>query len=191
VVNASSEQGMMVLNGMSYSRRSSAFSNSALVVTCHASDYPSPGPLAGVEFQQSIERKVFEASGGRWEVPAQNLRDFMNGNHSSDLHQNSYAMGSVAVSLRELLPRFVSEMLMEAFRSWKDLYPLFVSESAVLFGAETRTSSPVKMKRAENYESLSIKNVYPVGEGSGYTGGITSSAADAINAVERACAPPA
>jgi uncharacterized protein len=186
VVNASSEQGMMVLNGMSYSRRSSAFSNSALVVTCHTSDYPSASPLAGMEFQREIERKVFHASGGRWEVPAQNLPDFLNRTISKDLNKNSYSMGAVAVPLNELLPAFVSDMLAAAFHSWNEEYPLFVSEEAILLGAETRTSSPVKMKRSENYESISVKNLYPIGEGSGYTGGITSSAADAIKAVERA-----
>jgi uncharacterized FAD-dependent dehydrogenase len=186
VVNASSEQGMMVLNGMSYSRRSSAFSNSALVVTCHTSDYPSASPLAGMEFQREIERKVFHASGGRWEVPAQNLLDFLNKTVSKNLNKNSYSMGAVAVPLSELLPLFVSDMLATAFHSWKEEYPLFVSEEAILLGAETRTSSPVKMKRSENYESVSVKNLYPIGEGSGYTGGITSSAADAIKAVERA-----
>lgn len=186
VVNASSEQGAMVLNGMSYSRRSSAFSNSALVVTCHTSDYPSASPLAGIEFQRDIERKVFHASGGRWEVPAQNVLDFLNGNVSKNLNQNSFTMGAIAVPLNELLPLFVSEMLVDAFHVWKEEYPLFVSEEAILFGAETRTSSPVKMKRRENYESISLKNFYPIGEGSGYTGGITSSAADAIKAVESA-----
>ncbi len=186
IVNASSEQGMMALNGMSYSRRSSAFSNSALVVTCHTSDYPSANPLAGLDFQREIERKIFQASGGRWEAPAQNLLDFLNKKISRDLNKNSYVMSTVAVPLNELVPLFVSEMLFAAFQSWKEEYPLFVSEEAILFGAETRTSSPVKMKRSENYESVSAKNLYPIGEGSGYTGGITSSAADAIKAVERA-----
>jgi hypothetical protein len=156
------------------------------VVTCHTSDYPSASPLAGIEFQREIERKVFHASGGRWEVPAQNLPDFLNRTISKDLNKNSYPMGAVAVPLGNLLPLFVSDMLAAAFHSWKEEYPLFVSEEAILFGAETRTSSPVKMKRSENYESVSVKNLYPIGEGSGYTGGITSSAADAIKAVKRA-----
>ena len=94
-------------------------------------------------------------------------------------------MGAVAVPLTELMPAFVSDMLAAAFHSWEEEYPLFVSEEAILLGAETRTSSPVKMKRSENYESVSVKNLYPIGEGSGYTGGITSSAADAIKAVDR------
>ena len=79
VINASSDAGMMVVNGMSYSGRSSAFSNAALVVTCHRADYESTDPLAGIEFQKAIERKAFDAGGGRWEVPAQNLVDFLGG----------------------------------------------------------------------------------------------------------------
>jgi hypothetical protein len=184
VINASSENGMLVVNGMSYSGRSSAFSNSALVVTCHTDDYRSTDPLAGIEFQKDIERKAFNAGGGRWEVPAQNLVDFLCGSISVDLNENSYKMGAVSVNMNEIFPAFVNETLLTAFNKWKEDYPLFVSNHAILFGAETRTSCPVRIKRSEKYESVNIKNLYPIGEGSGYTGGITSSAADAIKAVE-------
>jgi len=170
---------------MSYSRRSSAFSNSALVVTCHTSDYPSASPLAGIGFQREIERKVFASAGGTWNVPAQNLIDFLCGKSSQELRRHSLIMGAVAVPLAEILPVFVSKMLTAAFDAWKEKYPLFVSEEAIIFGAETRTSSPVRIKRNENFESVSIKNLYPIGEGSGYTGGITSSAVDALKAIER------
>jgi len=184
VINASSENGMMVLNGMSYSNRSSAFSNSAIVVTCRTDDYKSTNPLAGIEFQRDIERKAFNAGGGRWEVPAQNLVDFLCGRISNDLNKTSYKMGAIAVNMNEIFPKFVYEALLSAFNKWKEDYPLFVSNHAILLGAETRTSSPVRIKRSEKYESVNIKNLYPIGEGSGYTGGITSSAADAIKAVE-------
>ena len=184
VVNASSEDGMMVVNGMSYSSRSSEFSNSALVVTCHTADYRSADPLAGVEFQKDIERKAFNAGGGKWEVPAQNLVDFLSGRTSVDLNKNSFKMGAVAADMTEIFPKFISDTLVNAFRSWEEEYPLFVSDQAILLGAETRTSSPVRIRRSERYESVNIKNLYPIGEGSGYTGGITSSAADAIKAVE-------
>ena len=184
VVNASSENSMMALNGMSYSNRASAFSNSAIVVTCHTDDYKSANPLAGIEFQRDIERKAFNAGGGRWEVPAQNLVDFLCGRISDDLNKTSYKMGAIAADMNEILPKFVYEALLSAFNKWKEDYPLFVSNHAILFGAETRTSSPVRIKRSEKYESVNIKNLYPIGEGSGYTGGITSSAADAIKAVE-------
>jgi uncharacterized protein len=184
VINASSENGLLVVNGMSYSRRASAFSNSALVVTCHTDDYKSASPLAGIEFQEEIERKAFAAAGGRWEVPAQNLVDFLHGRTSLSLNKNSYEMGAAAVDMKELFPNFVNETLLAAFNNWKGDYPLFVSEHAILLGAETRTSSPVRIKRSDKYESVNIENLYPIGEGSGYTGGITSSAADAIRAVE-------
>jgi uncharacterized FAD-dependent dehydrogenase len=184
VINASSEEGLMVVNGMSYSGRSSAFSNSALVVTCHTDDYRSTDPLAGIEFQKDIERKAFNAGGGRWEVPAQNLVDFLCGSISVGLNKNSYKMGAVSVNMNEIFPAFVNETLLTAFNKWKEDYPLFVSNHAILLGAETRTSCPVRIKRTEKYESVNIKNLYPIGEGSGYTGGITSSAADAIKAVE-------
>ncbi|MDO8445950.1 MAG: dehydrogenase [Deltaproteobacteria bacterium] len=188
VVNASSEDGMAVVNGMSYSGRSSEFSNSALVVTCHTNDYKSTDPLAGIEFQRDIERKAFNAGGGRWEVPAQNLVDFLSGRSSVDLNKNSFKMGAASADMKEIFPKFISEALLNAFKSWEEDYPLFVSDHAILLGAETRTSSPVRIKRSERYESVNIKNLYPIGEGSGYTGGITSSAADAIKAVEASLA---
>ncbi len=185
VINASSDHGMMVVNGMSYSHRSSPYSNAALVVSCHTDDYPSTSPLAGLEFQKKIERKAYEAGGGRWEVPAQNLMEFLGGTSSSGLNENSFKMGAVAADMREIIPEFVANELVTAFTKWKEDVPLFVSNHAVLIGTETRTSSPVRIKRNEKYESVNVRNIYPIGEGSGYTGGITSSAADAIKAVEK------
>ncbi len=184
VINASSEEGMMVVNGMSYSDRSSPFSNSAIVVTCQKADYGSTDPLAGIEFQKVIERKAFNAGGGKWEVPAQNLMDFLCGRTSVALNKNSFEMQAVAADMNDILPQFVCEALSIAFNNWKEDYPLFVSDPAILLGAETRTSCPVRIRRSDRYESINMKNLYPIGEGSGYAGGITSSAADAIKAVE-------
>lgn len=184
VVNASSEQGLLVLNGMSYSGRSSLFSNAALVVSCHIDDYISVDPLAGIEFQKDIERKAFMAGGGKWEVPAQNLIDFLGDGISYSLNENSYKMGAVPADMKEIFPAFVIDQLKAAFCKWKEEVPLFVSNHAILLAAETRAASPVKISRNERFESVNIKGLYPLGEGSGYTGGITSSAADAIKAVE-------
>jgi len=184
IINASSEHGLLVLNGMSYSQRASHFSNAALVVTCHTDDYGSAHPLAGIEFQQNIEQKAFEAGGGRWKVPAQKLVDYLSKRLSSRLNEHSYKMGATSVNLHEILPQFAGKALVAAFNKWKRDYPLFVSDQAILLGAETRTSSPVRIRRSENYESVNIKNLFPIGEGSGYAGGITSSAIDAIKAVE-------
>jgi hypothetical protein len=184
MVNASSEQGLLVLNGMSYSRRESLFSNAALVVSCHTDDYKSSGPLAGIEFQRDIERKAFTAGGGSWQAPAQNLMNFLGEQDSNSLPTNSYKMGVVPADLRAVFPAFVVEELLAAFKQWRKEVPLFISNQAILLGAETRASSPVRITRNEQYESVTLKNLYPIGEGSGYTGGITSSAADAIKAVE-------
>jgi len=186
VINASSEQGMLVVNGMSYSRRASAFSNAAMVVTCQAEDYGSANPLAGIEFQKDIEQKAFHAGGGKWTVPAQNLIDFLNRKDSGSLNMSSCATGTAAADMHEIFPAFVSDALVAAFRTWEKTYPSFVSAHALLIGAETRTSAPLRITRSEKFESVSIRNLYPIGEGSGYTGGITSSAADAIRAVEAA-----
>ena len=184
VINASSSQGMQVLNGMSYSHRSSPYSNAALAVTCHTTDYSSADPLAGIEFQKDIEQKAFTAGGGDWAVPAQNLMDFLRGKNSGDLLETSYKMGAVPAEMQDIFPGFVIRQLLAAFNSWKKEVPLFVSNHAILLGAETRTSSPVRITRNERFESINMKNLYPIGEGSGYTGGITSSAADALRAVE-------
>lgn len=186
VVNASSEKGMLAVNGMSYSGRSSAFSNAALVVTCHTADYGPGGPLAGIEFQRDIERKAFIAGGGKWEAPAQNLADFLSGkiSDSGRLNPHSFKMGVRSARMNEIFPKFINDALFTAFNKWKEDYPLFVSGRGMLLGAETRTSSPVRITRSGKYESVNIRNLYPIGEGSGYTGGITSSAADAIKAVE-------
>ena len=184
VINASSEKDMLAVNGMSYSARSSAFSNAAVVVTCNTTDYGSDHPLAGIEFQRNIEQKAFRVGGGNWKVPAQNLADFLASRVSEEININSYKMGSSSVDMKEIFPQFVSDSLLIAFNKWKEDYPLFVSKHAVLLGAETRTSCPVRIRRNENHESSNIKNLYPIGECSGYAGGITSSAADAIKAVE-------
>ena len=184
IVNASSANGLLVLNGMSYAARASAFSNSALVVNCHTADYRSPDPLAGFSFQEEIERKAFVAGGGGWKAPAQNLEDFLTDRVSVKLNPNSYQMGTVSADMTAIFPGFICEALSMAFSEWKKGYPAFVSDAAILLSSETRTSSPVRIKRDACYASVNVKNLYPIGEGSGYSGGITSSAIDAIKAVE-------
>ncbi len=186
VVNASSEEGLLALNGMSCAARDSAFSNSAIAVTCAASDYGTTHPLAGIEFQKDMERKAFRAGGGDWRTPAQNLRDFLSGRLSSALNINSCKMGTLSADLDGIFPAFVTETLRSAFTQWAAECPLFVGDDAILLGPETRTSSPVRILRGKDFGSVNVRNLYPIGEGSGYSGGITSSASDAIKAVEAA-----
>ena len=183
VINASSSQGQLVLNGMSYSRRSSPYSNAALVVSCHTADFGSDDPLAGIAFQEKIEAKSFRAGGGNWAVPAQNLMDFLRGTAGTGIHINSYKMGAVPAEMRDILPKFAIQLLLDAFSHWSSQVPLFMAHNAVVMAAETRTSSPVRILRNAGYESINTENLFPIGEGSGYTGGITSSAADGLRAV--------
>ena len=184
VVNASSEEGMLALNGMSYSARNSEFSNSAILVSLDAADYKSRHPLSGVAFQRDIERKAFLAGGSHWKTPAQNLMDFLRKKPSGTLNRNSCTMGTHSASMDTIFPALICETFREAFANWKTESPLFVADEAILMGAETRSSSPVRIKRRKNFESVSMRNLYPIGEGSGYSGGINSAAIDAIRAVE-------
>ncbi|TWI71199.1 hypothetical protein LZ24_01997 [Desulfobotulus alkaliphilus] len=184
VVNASSEEGGLVLNGMSYAARSSPFSNAALVVSCHVSDYPGKGPLAGLAFQREIEEKAFRAGGSDWKAAAQSLKNFSEKKTGDFLPENSFKMGVQAGDMHDIFPTFILDQLHAAFEKWKKEQPLFVSEGAILLAAETRTSSPVRILRKENVESVNVQGLFPIGEGSGHTGGITSSASDAICAVE-------
>ncbi len=184
IVNASSEEGMLVVNGMSYSHRASPFSNAALVVPCPVDMYDSNNPLSGLEFQKEIERRTYIAGGNDWRVPAQNLMDFLGNKSGSSIPETSYKMGTRLSDMNDIMPPHIIKLFHEAFNQWKEDVPLFISHNAVLIGSETRTSSPVRITRDEIYQSVNTKNLYPIGEGSGYTGGITSSAADAVRAVD-------
>ena len=184
IVNASSAAGRLVLNGMSYSQRSSPFSNGALVVNCHTTDFAGDSPLAGIAFQEKIEHKAYVAGGSSWAAPAQSLLDFLGEKDGEGkLPENSYRMGILRADMRDIFPEFVTRELEIAFKKWRAEVPLFVSQHAVLLAAETRVASPVRISRNDCFESINTKNLYPIGEGAGYAGGITSSAADGIKAV--------
>ena len=188
ILNASSENGKLVVNGMSYSTRSSEFSNAAIVVTCKTEDYNSDHPLAGISFQEQIETKAFAHGGKNWSVPAQNLLDFLADKTSVSLNPNSCKLGTVSCDLKDIFPGFVVDELKNAFNFWAKDEPLFVAESGILLAAETRTTSPVRITRTENYNSVNIKNLFPIGEGAGYAGGISSAATDGIKVIEKSLA---
>jgi len=185
VVNASSEDGHHVVNGMSYSTRSLPFSNAAIVVPCEVSMFAGDSPLAGLDFQKKIEKKAYDIAGD-WRAPAISLTDFMTGKRSKtfDPANTSFQMGLTEAHPERYLPDHVIEQLKKAFFSWQELYPEYITNKALLIGAETRTSSPVRIVRKNSFESVTAENLYPIGEGAGYTGGITSSAADGIRAVD-------
>lgn len=189
VVNASSEEKRLAVNGMSYHARDSRNANSAMVVTVQPSDYAAlasadiPAALQGVDFQRKLEEKAFAAGNGR--IPVQLYGDFC-------AHKASTGPGEILPctkgdyvygDLQKVLPSCVSEALEEGIRAFGKKIRGFDREDCLLDGLESRTSSPVRIFRNENFES-NVRGIYPCGEGAGYAGGITSAAMDGIRVAE-------
>ncbi len=187
ILAAASEPGGSVVNGMSPAARSGAFTNAAVVVSVSPADFTSSDPLSGIEFQRLVEQAAFRAAGESYLGPAQRLPDFLADRPSSSLPANSLRIGTVPAELKDFLPGFVVAELRSAFRSWAGRFPGFIGLEALLIGAETRTSSPVRIRRGPGGETEGLRGLYPIGEGSGYAGGITSSAVDAMKAVCSLC----
>ncbi len=185
VVNASSEKGYLCVNGMSENARMADNSNSALVVTVKPDDFEGASPLAGVEFQRRYESAAYNMAGGRGVV--QLARDFIVGRVSDRLGEvkPSFTGKTAFVDLRECLPEFISETLREGLTVFDKKIKGFSASGAVMTGVEMRTSAPVRIKRDENFESVSCKGLFPAGEGAGYAGGIMSAAVDGIKIAKR------
>ena len=185
VVAAASENGMVVTNGMSEYSQNSINSNSALLVTVSPSDFPSDSPLAGIEFQRYWEKKAFTAGGGNYKAPVQLAADFLSGRRSEKIGSiiPSYKPGVVPSDLSECLPPFVFKSLQEALPGFNRIINGFTSPDAVLTAIESRSSSPLRIRRGDDMQA-NIKGIYPAGEGAGYAGGIVSSAIDGIKAAE-------
>ncbi|MDE7256672.1 MAG: hypothetical protein K2N50_01790, partial [Clostridia bacterium] len=186
VIPAASESGGVVVNGMSLRARDGENSNSALMVQMRRSDFGADDLFAGVRFQREIERKAFALGGGSYRAPCQLFGDFAADRISGRFGEvkPTYAAGTSFAPLSEVLPKVATEALKAAVPDMAKRLKGFDSGFAVLTGAETRFSSPVKILRGDDMQSVSVKNLYPCGEGSGYSGGITSSAADGIRVAE-------
>lgn len=182
VINASSEQNRLCINGMSYSARDSEFSNAALVVSVHPSDLPEH-PLSGLEWQRFLEAGAFTAGGFGFTAPAQRITSFLEGRLDTDLPESSYQPG-LRAALHTYLPDWITEELKRALRFFDDRMRGFITREGVLIGVETRTSSPVRVTRDANYEAINHPGLFPIGEGAGYAGGIVSSAVDGIRAAD-------
>jgi len=185
VIGAASEAGGVVTNGMSGSRRNGKNANSALVVEVGPSDYGSPGPLAGIEYQRRWERKAFELGGGDYRAPAQTVRDFLQGKPGGDLGglvRPTYRPGVTPADLHQCLPAPVAAVLPEALAALGRKVKGFDHPEAILSGVETRTSAPVRIVRNEQKEAVNTAGLFPAGEGAGYAGGITSAAVDGMEA---------
>lgn len=189
VIPAASEQGGVVTNGMSDYARDGRNANSALLVQIHRSDFDDSDVLGGIEFQRMIEKKAFELGGSDYKAPAQRVEDFLNDRATKSFGDvlPTYAIGVAGSQLKKLFPDYVSDTLKRAILDMDSRLKGFASPDAVLTAAETRFSSPVRILRGPDGQSLNFAGVYPCGEGCGYSGGITSSAADGIRIAECIC----
>jgi hypothetical protein len=182
IAPASTDEGELVVNGWSPSRRNNPFANSGIVVSIEEKDmqpFRSHGPLAGLYFQQSVEKKAFASGGGQFIAPAQRMTDFVARKVSADLPECSYLPGLHSVSLQEVLPSFVYENLRKAFKVFGEKMKGYLTSEAVIVATEYRTSSPVRIPRDPNkLHHPQIRNLFPCGEGAGYAGGIVSAAMD-------------
>ena len=186
VVASTSEAGRVVTNGMSQYSRKEQNANSAIVVDISPGDYPG-GPLAGMEFQRFWESRAFELGGSNYHAPGQLVGDFLAGRPSSAFGsvQPSYTPGVTLGDLSEALPEYVITAIREALPVFAKQIKDFDLADAVLTGVESRTSSPVCIKRNnDDLQSINTKGFYPTGEGAGYAGGILSSAVDGIKIAE-------
>ncbi|MFA7279025.1 MAG: NAD(P)/FAD-dependent oxidoreductase [Sterolibacterium sp.] len=185
VVAAASEPGGVVTNGMSQYSRNERNANSAMVVGITPDDYPGH-PLAGIAFQRHWEASAFVAGGSTYQAPAQRVGDFLAGRASTAQGDvlPSYTPGVNWTDLSTCLPDYVTKALREAIPAFDRQIRGFAMADAVLTGVETRTSSPIRIVRDENLQSLNCRGLYPAGEGAGYAGGILSAAVDGIKAAE-------
>ncbi len=185
VVAATSEPQRVVTNGMSQYSRSERNANAGIVVGVTPADYPG-GPLAGVDFQRRLEARAFELGGGSYAAPAQLVGDFLAGRPSTRLGavQPSYQPGVRLTDLATALPDYAIAALREALPAFERQIKGFALPDAVLTAVETRTSSPLRITRGEDGQSVNVRGLYPAGEGAGYAGGILSAAIDGIKAAE-------
>ncbi len=189
VVAATSEEGRVVTNGMSQYSRAERNANAALVVEVKPEDFPGDyktNPLAGIDFQRQWESAAFVAGGSTYAAPAQRVGDFLAGRPSTQLGtvDPSYQPGVHMTDLSRCVPPYVIDALREAIPAFDKQIRGFAMADAVLTGVETRTSSPIRIKRGSDYQSINTRGLYPAGEGAGYAGGILSAGVDGIKVAE-------
>ena len=194
VIQCASEEGGVVVNGMSNARRDSGFANSGLVAKVNTADFGSDHLLAGMYFQRRWEQAAYRAAGETYGAPAMSVQDFLRGRATGKLPPTSFRPFAVPADITTCLPPFVTEQLLGAIPDFDKKIHGFASRQAILLAIESRTSSPVQMIRGENGESASHPGLYPCGEGAGFAGGITSAAVDGIRVAEwiaQKCGAPA
>ncbi|MFK7949461.1 MAG: NAD(P)/FAD-dependent oxidoreductase [Saprospiraceae bacterium] len=185
VVPASTAPGEIVVNGMSLSRRDSAFANSGMVTAVELKDIPEFhkfGVFAAMEFQKSVEQTMFKSGDGSQKAPSQRMTDFVKNKLSNSLNDTSYIPGLHSTKVSELLPKFISRRLQDGMRTFGKKMKGYYTETANIIGTESRTSSPVRVPRnKQTYMHEDVLGLFPCGEGAGYAGGILSAAMDGQN----------
>ncbi len=189
IVPSSTAPGELVLNGMSPSDRGGRFANSGMVIEIRPGDLPGDSSVqdvfAGLRFQEELEQECFKRAGNTLFAPAQRLVDFVNGRKSANLPRTSYVPGLTESPLHEWLPEIIGSGLQEGLKLIGKKTKGYITNDAVVLGVESRTSSPVRIPRdLETLEHVQIKRLFPCGEGSGYAGGIMSSAVDGERVAE-------
>ncbi len=185
VVAATSEPERVVTNGMSQYSRNERNANSGIVVGITPDDYPGH-PLAGIDLQRELESRAYVLGGRNYDAPGQLVGDFIAGKPSTALGsvQPSYKPGVHLTDLAPSLPDYAIEAIREALPAFDQQIKGYAMHDAVLTGVETRTSSPIRIKRQDNFQSMNTKGLFPAGEGAGYAGGILSAAVDGIKVAE-------
>lgn len=183
VVNSSSEMERLCVNGMSYAARNGRWSNAAFVTSVFPEDVDNDVHKA-LSFQRTLEEAAYQAGGGSYVAPAQRLTDFLSGRNSSTLPEASYRRGIAPARVDALLPPWIMSEMRRAFPLFNRRIQNFISSEALVMGLETRTSSPLRIIRGDDGASLAVKNLFPAGEGAGYSGGIMSSAADGMRGAD-------
>jgi uncharacterized protein len=188
IVPSATSQEEVVVNGMSPSGRNSPYANSGIVVEIRPEDlagYEKYGLMAGIEFQKKIENDAWIMGGRTQRAPAQRLSDFVSGTVSVTLPKCSYFPGLTSSPLHEWLPEGIGKRLQEGFRQFGTIMKGYLTNEALILGVESRTSSPVRIPRdTDTMQHIKMEGLYPCGEGSGYAGGIVSSAVDGVRSAE-------
>lgn len=190
VVPTPTQEGLQCTNGMSNSRRNAKYANAGVVVSVSVEDFAREGflgPLAGLEFQRHWEAQAYALGGGRFFAPAQTVPDYLAGTLKQKPGGTSYRPGLAHADLNRLFPEWLTGALKAALRAFDKRMRGFTSAQGLLLGIESRTSSPLRVTRNERLQSVSVRGLYPVGEGCGYAGGIVSSGIDGLRAAEQIC----
>jgi hypothetical protein len=178
----------VVTNGWSPSKRNNPYSNSGIVVQIDVTDFEDyeSNPFVCLNFQKEVEYACWEVAGRTQQVPAQRMKDFVDGVVSKDFPRSSYQPGIVSVDLNKVLPKSISTRLKQAFLDFDKKNPGYLTNDAVLHAPESRTSSPIQIPRnPQTFSHVEVSNLYPCAEGAGYAGGIISAAIDGMQCISQ------